>query len=156
MIVEYSLGGIITIWKISVCIGWHCKLLISAIVSWVRRSILQNCSKVATSSISAANVGKLIHKFQNPHQMGKVERIFANDKLRRKLFAAMTRNSVCDVFSVWVIYYFTVPKFFKIDIPPHQILNLTLTHIFSWNQIVHKISFSLCFWASDPLIERFY
>ena len=24
MIVEYSLGGIITIWKISVCIGWHC------------------------------------------------------------------------------------------------------------------------------------
>ena len=24
MIVEYSFGGIITIWKISVCVGWHC------------------------------------------------------------------------------------------------------------------------------------
>ena len=47
----------------------------------------------------------------------------------------------------------TIPTFFKIDIPPHQILNLTLTHIFSWNQIVHKISFSLCFWASDPLMN---
>ena len=27
--------------------------------------------------------------------------------------------------------------------------------IFSSNQIIHKISFSLCFWASDPLINRF-
>ena len=80
----------------------------------VRKSILQNCSKVATSSISAANVGKLIHKFQNPHQMGKVERIFANDKLRRKLFAAMTRNSVCDVFSVWVIYFLLYQNFSKL------------------------------------------
>ena len=25
MIVEYSFGGIITIWKISVCVGWHCR-----------------------------------------------------------------------------------------------------------------------------------
>ena len=27
--------------------------------------------------------------------------------------------------------------------------------IFSSNQIVHKISFSICFWASDPLFNRF-
>ena len=26
----------------------------------------------------------------------------------------------------------------------------------SSNQIVHKILFSLCFWAPDPLIDRFY
>ena len=29
-------------------------------------------------------------------------------------------------------------------------------HIFSSNQIVHKILFSLCFWAPDPLIDKFY
>ena len=28
--------------------------------------------------------------------------------------------------------------------------------IFSSNQIIHKISFSLCFWAPDPLIDKFY
>ena len=28
--------------------------------------------------------------------------------------------------------------------------------IFSSNQIVQKISFSLCFWAPDPLIDKFY
>ena len=28
--------------------------------------------------------------------------------------------------------------------------------IFSSNQIVHKISFSLCFWAPDPLMDKLY
>ena len=28
--------------------------------------------------------------------------------------------------------------------------------IFSSNQIIHKISFSLCFWAPDPLMSKFY
>ena len=31
-----------------------------------------------------------------------------------------------------------------------------IRRIFSSNQIVHKISFSLCFWAPDPLIDKFY
>ena len=29
-------------------------------------------------------------------------------------------------------------------------------HTFLSNQMVHKIPFSLCFWASDPLINGFY
>ena len=39
-----------------------------------------------------------------------------------------------------------------------QVYNIwiVLKCIFSSNQIVHKISFSLCFWASDPLIDVFY
>ena len=30
-----------------------------------------------------------------------------------------------------------------------------IKHIFSSNQLVHKISFSLCFWAPDPLMSKF-
>ena len=30
-----------------------------------------------------------------------------------------------------------------------------IKRIFSSNQIIHKISFSLCFWASDHLIDKF-
>ena len=32
----------------------------------------------------------------------------------------------------------------------------TLDIFSSSNQIIHKISFSLCIWASNPLIDRFY
>ena len=32
----------------------------------------------------------------------------------------------------------------------------TLNVIFSSNKIVLKISFSQCFWAPDPLIDKFY
>ena len=34
--------------------------------------------------------------------------------------------------------------------------DMLIKRIFSSNQIVHKISFSLCFWAPDPLINKFY
>ena len=40
----------------------------------------------------------------------------------------------------------------------HQELNINryIKCIFSSNQIVYVISFILCFWASDPLINKFY
>ena len=33
---------------------------------------------------------------------------------------------------------------------------LTLDILFSSNHNIHKYSHGLCFWASDPLIEKFY
>ena len=33
---------------------------------------------------------------------------------------------------------------------------LTLDILFSSNHNIHKSLYCLCFWASDPLIDRFY
>ena len=39
--------------------------------------------------------------------------------------------------------------------PPH-IWNMFHEYTFSSNNNIHKSSYGLCFWGSDPLIERFY
>ena len=40
--------------------------------------------------------------------------------------------------------------------PESQYISQYIKCIFSSNQIVHKISFSHCFWAPDSLINNFY
>ena len=48
-----------------------------------------------------------------------------------------------------------------LQLPPHTLRLLkyicsTLDILFSSNHNIHKSLRSLCFWASDPLIDRFY
>ena len=38
----------------------------------------------------------------------------------------------------------------------HYLLVCTIDILFSSNHNIHKSSCGLCFWASDPLIDRFY
>ena len=68
------------------------------------------------------------------------------------------RSAISQLFQEDGLMHFLSAK--NCDILPHivvlHIRLCTLDILFSSNHNIHKNSCNLCFWASDPLIDRFY